>query len=118
MTTVFVLIALVAVPGAWEVYALLGDPITISRAYMHMAEATPFVSYALSALVGHFFVQPPAEYTVAHYLSEPGEVAIVLWLGWGVFVMGKAGVSLPWWGSLALVIGSVLVGAFAWTIGV
>lgn len=119
-TTLFIILFMVAIPLGWEMYAILGEPITISRAFQQLGqEWNAFTIYALSVLVGHFFVQPPAEYTLAGTLSETSEVVIVTWLGWCIFLLFRTHrhwLPLPWYVSLGIIVGSVLVGAFAWTI--
>lgn len=117
-TTLFIFLAILAPGFAWETYAIATDDVeTISRAYMSLKEITPLFATALGTLLGHFSVQPPASYTVAQNLPEQSEVYLILWFNWVVFVLGK-GYDFPWYVMLALVIMSVLVGAFAWTIGV
>lgn len=119
-TTIFIVAAMVLPALAWEMYAILGEPITISEAFRQLGqEWNAFTIYALSVLVGHFFVQPPGEYTLAAVLSETSEVVIVIWLGWCIFLLFRTHrhwLPLPWYASLILIIASVLVGAFAWTI--
>jgi len=117
-TTLFIFLAILAPAFAWEAYSIItGDVKTISRAYMGLKEMTPFFATALGTLLGHFSVQPPARYTLAAHIPEQGEVFLVLWFNWVIFVIGQAH-ELPWFVMLGLVILSVLVGAFAWTIGV
>lgn len=119
MSTTLFIFLVILVPGfAWEAYSIItGDVQTISRAYMGLKEMTPLFATALGTLLGHFSVQPPEPYTLAAHVPEQGEVFLVLWFNWAIFIIGKA-YDLPWFVMLGLVILSVLVGAFAWTIGV
>jgi hypothetical protein len=117
-TTLFIIIMIFTPALLWEAYSILtGDVITLSRAYMGLTEISPFFATALGTLLGHFAVQPPADLTLAHMLAEVEEVAVVLWLNWGVFVLGMR-YDFPWYMMLVLVLVSVFVGAFVWTIGV
>lgn len=119
MTTVYVIIAMVAPALAYELYSLQAEVWTISAAFRYLGqEWSLFAPYALSVLLGHFYVQPPSGYTLAGQLSEASEVALVLWLGWAVYVVDK-GVdpALPWWGYGLFLVAGMIVGSFAWTMG-
>jgi len=119
MTTAYVLGLLVLPALAYEGYVVAtGDAATISQAIDQLTHATPFVTYVLGALVGHFAIQPPARYTLASRLSETAEVALVVWVGWGVYVAARSVEVVPWWGQASILLGGVILGAVAWTIGV
>jgi len=122
MTTLYVVLGgLLAVALPYELYTLYNSDLwTISAAMRHLGqEWSLFAPYALSVLLGHFYVQPPDGLTVASVLSESSEVAIILWLGWCVYVADKAiSPSLPWWGYLLFCAAGMLVGGFCWTLGV
>lgn len=119
MTTVYVIIAMVAPALAYELWTLQADAWTISAAFRYLGqEWSLFVPYALSVLLGHFYVQPPEHLTLAGRLGETSEVALILWFGWAVFVLDKGlSPSFPWWGYLAFCVGCMLVGSFCWTMG-
>jgi hypothetical protein len=114
MTNAVLHVVLVALLG-WEGIALVNGHATISQAVQSYTETAPVVSYVLGALVGHFAVQPPAQWTLAARLGEPAEVAVVGVVGLVVFSVIEA---VPWWGDAALLALGVIIGAFAWTIGV
>jgi hypothetical protein len=119
MTTVYVILAMVAPALGYELYSLQAEVWTISAAFRYLGqEWSLFAPYSLSVLLGHFYVQPPSPYTLAGRLDETAEVAVVLWLGWAVYVLDK-GLSpeLPWWGYFAFCVASMTVGAFGWTMG-
>ena len=120
-TTAFVLLFMIAVPFSWEVYALFqADLQTISQVWAQLGrEWSPFFAYALSVLVGHFFIHP--ETSPAAYLSETGEVFVVLWLGWIIFILGRAfpqALPLGTAASFGLLALGICVGAYFWTMGV
>ena len=120
-TTAFVLIGMIAVPLGWEVYTLTqSDLQTISQVWATLGrEWSPFVAYGLSVLVGHWFIHP--ERSPAQHLPETGEVFIVLWVGWIIFILGRAfprALPLGTAASFALVVVGVTVGAYLWTMGV
>jgi hypothetical protein len=121
MTTLYVVLGgLLAVALPYELYTLYNSDLwTISAAMRHLGqEWSLFAPYALSVLLGHFYVQPPDGLTVASVLSESSEVAIILWLGWCVYVVDKAiSPALPWWGYGLFCIAAMTVGAFCWTMG-
>ena len=120
MTTLYIILAMIAPALAWEVYSLTqADVWTISASFRYLGqEWSLFAPYALSVLLGHFYVQPPGAYTLAGHASETTEVALILWLGWAVYVVDKGlSLALPWWGYLLFCIGAMLVGAFGWTMG-
>jgi len=119
MTTVYIITALVAPALAYELYSLQADVWTISAGFRYLGqEWSLFAPYALSVLLGHFYIQPPDSLTVASVLSESSEVAIILWLGWCVYVADKAiSPSLPWWGYLLFLVACMIVGGFCWTMG-
>jgi len=118
MATVYVILAALVPVLAYEAYTLTQEGLwTISSGVRYLGqEWSLFAPYALSVLLGHFYVQPPT--TLAERWSETTEVALVLWGGWAVYVIDK-GVdpSLPWWGYVLLCTGGVLVGGFCWTLG-
>lgn len=119
MTTAFVLAFMVALPLMWEAYAVLGSPATISQAFKELGhEWTAFVIYAVSVLPGHFFVNFDRSLVNRVGGNDAAEVAVVLWIGWAVFVVFRANpewTPLGPWPSLALVLFSVLVGALVWS---
>ena len=120
-TTAFVLLFMIAVPLSWEVYTLTqSDLQTISQVWAQLGrEWSPFVAYGLSVLVGHFFIRP--DRSPAATLPETGEVAVVLWLGWVIFIAGRAfpqALPLGTAASFGLVAAGVTVGAYFWTMGV
>jgi len=119
-TTAFVLAIMIALPLAWEGYAISqSDLQTISEVWATMGrEWSPFFAYALSVLVGHFFIRPT--HNVASYLAEPGEVFVVLFVGWAIFWGFRAypqALPLSTTPSFVLTVGGILIGAFVWTIG-
>jgi hypothetical protein len=123
MQTVYILAILVAPALAYEVYALLTDGVwTWSRGAHYLGQHwNAFAQYILAVLLGHFYIQPPAEYTLAGQVDEMTEVAVVLWLGWGIFAAGvryPSMLPLEWYTSLALLTLSLLIGGFCWTLGV
>ena len=120
-TTAFVLLFMIAVPLGWEVYTLTqSDLQTISQVWAQLGrEWSPFVAYALSVLVGHFFIHPKT--SPAQHLPETGEVFVVLWVGWIIFILGRAfpqALPLGTVASFGLVAVGVCVGAYFWTMGV
>ena len=120
MSSVYVVL-LLAVPWlGYEFYTLTSPDLwTISRAIMHMGKETLLVPYIFGVLPGHFHVQPPAEYTLAHYIPESGEVAAVVWIGWALFIFDlRYGFGFPWYGYVSVIWLASLIGAFCWTINV
>lgn len=122
MTTLYVVLGgLLAVALPYELYTLYNSDLwTISAAMRHLGqEWSLFAPYSLSVLLGHFYVQPPTEWTLAGQVNETAEVAFVLWLGTVVYVVDK-GVdpALPWWGYGLFLIVCGAVGGFCWTMGV
>lgn len=119
-TTLFVVIFMLAVPLAWELYTL--TPVNlhqISDVFRALGrEWNPFIMYVVSILPGHFWVTPP--YTIAQYLDERAELAVVLIIGWVIFWAFRSNpglMPLDWFDSLVLILFSVAVGAFLWTMG-
>ena len=120
MTTLYIILAMIAPALAWEIYSLTASDVwTISASFRYLGqEWSLFAPYALGTLLGHFYVQPPGAYTLAGHASETTEVALILWLGWAIYVLDKGlSLALPWWGYLLFCIGAMLVGAFGWTMG-
>lgn len=122
-TTLFIVLVMIAVPLGWEFVTLWHQDLdTISRAFMQMGqEWNAFTIYMLSVLVGHFFVQPPAHLSLGSVVTDVGEVVIILWTGWIIFLLFHTypgWLPLPWWGSLLLILGSVCLGAFGWSLNV
>ena len=119
MTTLIVVIGWTVLILGWEGYVVItGDASTVSRAVDRVSNALPFLTYALGALVSHWTIQPPAQYTVADHLGEPVEVALVVFVGALVYVSMAGIMHVPWWAHLAVLQLGVFVGAFGWTIGV
>lgn len=118
-TAAFIVLFMAAVPLAWELYAILGEPITISEGFKQLGhEWNAFAIYAVSVLPGHFFVNFEQSLVERIGGSEAGEVAVVLWIGWGIFIAFRANPNwtpLGPWASFALVLFSVLVGGFVWS---
>lgn len=121
MTTVYVVvIGLLAVALPYEVFTLYhSDLWTISAAMRHLGkEWSLFAPYSLSVLLGHFYIQPPARFTLAGQVDETTEVAFVLWCGWVVYVTDKAiSPALPWWAWVLYLVAALLIGGFCWTMG-
>lgn len=122
MQTVYILAILVAPALGYEAYALATDGVwTWSTATKYLGqEWNLLVQYILGLLPGHFFIQPPARLTLAGQVGEWTEVALVVWLGWGIFAASlryPEWLPLPWYASLALLVASLLVGGFCWTLG-
>jgi hypothetical protein len=121
MTTLYVVLGgLLAVALPYEVYTLYNSDLwTISAAMRHLGqEWSLFAPYSLSVLLGHFYVQPPERWTLAGQVGEAEEVALILWLGWVVYVVDKAvRPSLPWWGYFLFCVACMIVGGFCWTMG-
>jgi len=122
MQTVYFILGLVIVGLAWEFYTLRRKGVrTISRAMKYLGEEwSPFVVYGLSVLVGHFWISPPESYTLASLIPEAQEVAIVLFIGWGIFGYFRANrdqLPLLWWQNIILILVSLSIGGFVWTIG-
>ena len=120
MTTLYIILAMIAPALAWEIYSLTASDVwTISASFQYLGqEWSLFAPYALGTLLGHFYVQPPARYTLAGQLPETSEVALILWLGWAVYVVDKGlSPALPWWGYFAFCVAAMAVGAFCWTMG-
>lgn len=119
-TTLFVAVFMAAIPLGWEIYTLTQDELlTISEVFRHLGrEWNPFVMYIVNVLVGHFWITPSV--TLAQYLGEWAEVAVVLLIGWSIFWVFRANshlLPLNSWESTVLIALSIAVGAFAWTIG-
>jgi hypothetical protein len=121
MTTVYVvLIGLLGVALPYELYTLYhSDLWTISAALRYLGqEWSLFAPYVFTVLPGHFYVQPPDWLTLAGQVDETTEVALILWLGWAVYVIDKGlSPSLPWWGYLLFCIAGLCIGGFCWTMG-
>lgn len=118
-TTLFVVLFLFAIPLGWEFYTFTGDIITISEAVRNLGhEWNAFIIYAVSVLPGHFFVNFNRSLVERAGGTDATEIALVLWIGWGIFAYFRANpeVQLGPWSSLGLVIASVLIGAFLWSI--
>ena len=115
-TLVFVLIFMIAVPLVWEGYALLREDVdTISKTWAKLGrEWSSFFAYGMSTLVGHFFLRPSI--SVAGYISEPTEVAIVLFIGWGIFVIDRGPPKTL--KMLLIILLGIFVGGYIWTLGV
>jgi hypothetical protein len=119
-TTAFVIAFMICIPLAWEFYVIVQGEETISRAMRDLGhEWSPFLIYAVSALVGHFWVN--FEQSLVNRIGggELGEVFFVLWIGWAVFWGFRANphlLPLGPWQSLALIAFGVLVGAFVWSL--
>lgn len=118
-TTAFVIAFMLGAPLTWEVLTLFTQLETISHVFRELGhEWTPFIIYAISVLPGHFFVNFRQSLVQAMGGTNTGEVVVVLWIGWAIFIVFRANPSwtpLGPWSSLALVIFSVLVGAFVWS---
>jgi hypothetical protein len=119
MTTVYVILAMVAPALGYELYSLQADVWTISAAFRYLGqEWSLFAPYSLSVLLGHFYVQPPSAYTLAGAVDETTEVALILWGGWAVYVLDKGlSPTLPWWGWVLYLVAALLIGGFCWTMG-
>jgi len=119
MTTVYVILAMIAPALAYELYSLQSGVWAISAGFRYLGqEWSLFAPYSLSILLGHFYIQPPSAYTLAGQVDETTEVAFVLWLGWVVYVIDKAvRPTLPWWAYLLFCVACMIVGGFCWTMG-
>jgi hypothetical protein len=122
MQTVYILAILVAPALGYEAYALATEGVwTWSRATYWLGQHwNVFAQYALGLLPGHFYIQPPSQYTLAGQVGEWTEVAVVLWLGWGIFAASlryPEWLPLPWYASLGVLVTSMLIGGFCWTLG-
>lgn len=113
-TTAYIVVGLVFMPLAWEVYALISSAQTISQTVHDLAQHNIFVGYVLAVLVGHFFITPPT--TLAQRLSEAAEVALILAVGAVVFLIGMHVQGLSWWMWALFLLVSMLMGGFGWTI--
>mgnify|MGYP006425434363 CR=1 FL=1 len=115
------ILAFIALGLLWEFYALASPEALISPTMMEMSQKSPLTTYALSVLVGHFFVQPPTQYTLAGQINEYAEVGIVIGLGAALqtaVVLYPGLIPLPWHVNLALILFAICLGAFGWTIGI
>lgn len=122
MQTVYIIAILVAPALGYEAYALATEGVwTWSRGTQYLGqEWNLLIQYLLGLLPGHFFIQPPSQYTLAGQVGELTEVALVVWLGWGIFAASlryPGWLPLEWYSSLALLVASLLVGGFCWTLG-
>jgi len=116
-TRVFILVALLLIPLCYEGYTVAVGIDTISEGVRGLARRNLFVGYLVGVLTGHWLISPPLDYTLAGRLHEVAEVVVVLALGGAVFVAGLFVSGLPWYGWAALLLGSIVVGAFCWTLG-
>jgi hypothetical protein len=119
MTTVYVILAMIAPALAYELYSLQADVWTISAGFRYLGQEWSLsVPAILSILLGHFYIQPPEWLTLAGYIGEAQEVGVVLWVVYVVYGVDYAvDPSLPWWGYLLFCVAGLCVGAFAWTMG-
>lgn len=119
-TWYFVVVIMISVPVAWELVTLVhADLRTISEVWAAIGRQwNPFVEYALSALVGHWFLRP--ERNLAQHVTEAGEVFVVVWVGWGVFwffYVNPEMLPLPSWANLLIILSGIFIGGWCWTIG-
>lgn len=119
-TWYFVVVVMMSIPFGWEMVTLAhADLRTISEVWGAIGRQwNPFVEYALSALVGHWFLRP--EHNAAQYITEVGEVFIILWFGWGVFWYfwyNTDMLPLPTWANLCIILAGIFLGGWCWTIG-
>lgn len=111
---------MISVPFGWEILTLVDpDLLTISEVWSALGRQwNPFVKYALSALLGHWFLRP--EHNAAQYITETGEVFVVLWVGWWIFwyfYYNTEMLPLPTWANFSIILGGIIVGGWCWTIG-
>jgi hypothetical protein len=122
MGTTEFLIAGATIALVYELLALYFGWQLISNAYNDLAdEWNPVVVYVGGTLVGHFWVQPPAWLSPASVMPEYAEVGLVLTVALGLYLFFRRRrdlLPLSWLTSLALIVGAVLWGGFAWTIGI
>lgn len=91
---------------------------TISRTTLYLGlHWNPFVIVVIGILYGHFTFNP--DINLAKYIDEAGEVFIVCWITWGFFMYFRGNPDLLPLSNLerlGIVIVSIAIGAFVWTI--
>lgn len=117
-TEIFVITGMVA-GLLWEAYTLVRDGVrTISVVMGEMGRRRhPFLAYALSGLVGHFWISPPL--TLARYLPEWAEATLFVAGLFGVFLWGEKNrdrLPVSWWKMFLICAFGFTVGAFVWTL--